>query len=150
MHPVLAYCVRLKPKSQKTMEILTNLSSFNTFCDRRLAILELFLPIPMHFSRWGANLDAARLRLQFGHIHSSCFLAGKFPNTSTPGLSTIAVKKWIMIMTCYLGLHHTHNIMVYMKKSVAGLWITKTFLNGAYLCCSTLSPLNHAFQKRQI
>lgn len=64
--------------------------SLSTFCDLRLAILELFLPIPIHFSRWGANLDAAKFLLQFGHTHSSCFLAGRFPNTSTPRRSTIA------------------------------------------------------------
>ncbi len=57
---------------------------------RRLAMRELFLPIPIHFSRWGANLEAANVRLHFGHSHSKLyFLVNAFPNISTPGVSTI-------------------------------------------------------------
>ena len=60
----------------------------------RLATLELVLPIPMHFSRCGANLEAAKFREQFGHTHSTCLaLIGTWPKMSNPLSITISVKK---------------------------------------------------------
>lgn len=52
----------------------------------------LFLPIPMHFSRWGAKRLAARVREQFGQTHSCCFLTGCWPKTSKPAWSTISTQ----------------------------------------------------------
>lgn len=58
-----------------------------------LAILLLFLPIPMHFSRCGANrLDAMNL-WQLGHAQSNAFFIGGWPNTSNPGSWTMAIKR---------------------------------------------------------
>ena len=73
----------------------------------RLATLELVRPMPMHFSRCGANLDAAKFREQFGHTHSTCLaLMGTWPNMSSPLSITISVmkvrqKSWIKnVHTC--------------------------------------------------
>jgi len=60
----------------------------------RLAILELIRPIPMHFSRCGANLDAASVRWQLGQTHSYCFFIDRgCPNMSRPGLLTISAQQ---------------------------------------------------------
>ncbi len=53
-----------------------------------LANLLEFLPMPMHFSRWGANLEAAKFRWQFGQTHSGCFF-----NAGTPDVVEIAWPK---------------------------------------------------------
>lgn len=57
----------------------------------RLAIRLLLRPIPRHFSRCGAKREAAMLLLQLGHTHSLFFhWLYTWPNTSTPGWSTIS------------------------------------------------------------
>lgn len=59
----------------------------------RFAIRLLFRPIPRHFSRWGAKREAAMLRLQLGQTHSLFFhWLNTWPNTSSPGWSTISEK----------------------------------------------------------
>lgn len=56
------------------------------------AIRVLLRPIPIHFSRWGANFWAPRAREQLGHKQSIFFLIAKglFPNISIPFTSTIS------------------------------------------------------------
>lgn len=51
----------------------------------------LFRPIPMHFSRWGANFWAPKVLEQLGHRQSMFFLMerGELPNMSSPFTSTI-------------------------------------------------------------
>lgn len=65
----------------------------NKFAYLLLARRELFLPMPKHFSRCGANLEAAKFLWQFGHTHSNCFFIGTCPNTSNPGSATISKNK---------------------------------------------------------
>jgi len=84
-----------------------------------LAILELVRPIPMHFSRCGANLDAARVRWQFGHTHSYCFfIIGGWPNMSRPGvlmISTITAHECTVI----LDEHQNRQMLYKVRKWLA-------------------------------
>ena len=57
----------------------------------RLASLLEFLPMPMHFSRWGANLEAARFRWQFGQMHSGCFFSAGGPEDVEMGWPNTSV-----------------------------------------------------------
>ncbi len=58
-------------------------------CDILLAILDEFRPIPMHFSKCGANRAAATDLLQLGQTISIVFLVIELPKMSTLGALTI-------------------------------------------------------------
>ena len=47
--------------------------------------------MPMHFSRWGANLEAARFRWQFGQMHSGCFFSAGGPEDVEMGWPNTSV-----------------------------------------------------------
>lgn len=50
---------------------------------------ELFRPIPIHFSKWGAKREAASVREQLGQTHSSFLI----PFNECPNISTLELSK---------------------------------------------------------
>jgi len=76
-------------------------------------------PIPMHFSRCGANLEAARVRWQLGQTHSYCFLTDRgWPNMSRPGLLTISTQRHFH---CYVYITN-HLLIIIHLWTTAKMW----------------------------
>ena len=91
-----------------------------------LAILELFRPIPIHFSKWGANREAAKFLEQLGQTHSCCFFTGTWPKMSSPFLSIMAANNQSNIAIRYrasqLGFHHLLTIFVVSDQTKSQLF----------------------------
>lgn len=60
---------------------------------------ELFRPMPMHFSRWGANREAAMFRWQLGQMHS----AGRLVRAAAAEAKTSAAAAAAMDSDGYVG-----------------------------------------------
>lgn len=95
---LVCVCVCGQKKKKKPKTFYQTVSSCAAVLDLRLAMRLLLRPMPRHFSRWGANREAAMLRLQLGHTHSLFFhWLYTWPKMSTPGWSTISVKEIIKL-----------------------------------------------------